>query len=639
MKIKLVATLCLSAIIPLQANLVVHTIQPAGISSTNVVDRHGRYVGKILPQKHYWVPIKDIPIFLQKAIIAVEDARFYEHEGIDVFGIARAMFKNMAKRRFVEGGSTITQQLIKNKYLSGQTSIDRKVKEARMAIEFEKKYSKPQILEMYLNEIYYGNGATGIAQAARLYFNKSPNEMTDGECVLLAGVPKNPARYNPMGKPDDVLRRRDVVLKRMVDLGVITDTYRQRIISNKASIQKPNQVPHYLAQVRAKLVDFLGADAVERGGLDVTAALDLNLQKQAEYILSQDVKNIAPDLQGALICLDPATGDVLASVGDVNTYNHSMNRAFASKRQPGSTIKPLIYAAALDKGITASSIWSDAPVGYNRGNGTSWRPLNFGKECYGEISLRKALASSNNIIAVKLLNVIGIPYFVDFAKRLGLSLHIDNGLSLALGTDEVTLNDLVQAYTPFVTNGSRVESRMIIKIKNRKNGNLVEHRSVITPVLTPATAFITTQILKDVLSYGTARTLNGFSSKYPSAGKTGTTDNYFDAWFIGYTPQLLTGVWVGYDKPRSGGRGFTGGHIAAPIWRRFMASAMTSKHAADFHKPNGVTVVAIVSLTGELATLTSKKQFEYYITGTEPLCCSKHNDEPPIVPLALKGVS
>jgi 1A family penicillin-binding protein len=609
----------LAAAAPAQENIASYPIQPPGVSSINVWDHQGHFVGRILPQKRYWVPIERIPAFLQQSLLAVEDARFYEHGGIDLRGIARAVVTDVVKGRMAQGGSTITQQLIKNKYLTAEVSIDRKVKEARMAMEFETKYTKRQILEMYFNEIYYGNGAMGLAQATRLYFNKSPEELSQGECLLLAGVPKNPGRYNPLGKPADVAGRRDIVLKRLVDLKIISDRQSQAFRAHGASAQGPGQAPYYLAQIRNKLVERYGPDVVEQGNLEVTAAIDLGLQKQAEQALRDGVRRISPDLQGALLCMDPTTGDVLAAVGGVDGGQNTINRAFVSKRQPGSSIKPLIYAAALEKGITASSIWNDAPVAYHWGNGQVWKPKNYGGEQFGDIPLRQALAHSDNVITVKLLETIGVPYFVDFAWKLGLPLKAQSGLSLALGTDEVSLCDLVQAYTPLATGGGRAEARTILRVVDRRNHASIDLPSVLTPSFTPGAAYITTQMMKDVLVYGTAKSLRKFSQTRPAAGKTGTTDDYRDAWFIGYTPQLITGVWVGYDKPRPGGRGFTGGVVAAPIWQRFMTRALAGKPVVDFQKPDSVVAVAINPATGNLAAENDpRRREEFYIMGTEP---------------------
>jgi 1A family penicillin-binding protein len=632
--------LSLVASAPAQENFATYPPLPSGYSSIKVFDNQRRFVGRILPEKRYWVTIDRIPAFLQKAVVAVEDARFYEHGGIDIRGIARALVKDVVKRRLAEGGSTITQQLIKNRYLSGKKTIERKFEEARLAMEFEKKYSKQQILEMYFNEIYYGNGAWGISQAARLYFDKNPEELTEGECALLAGVQKNPARYNPLGKSAHVTGRRDVVLKRMVELEMITPRQKQKMRAERITFTPTGQAAQYLAQIRSKLIERYGTEIIEQGGLEVTAALDLKLQKLAEKTLQEGVKRVSPQLQGALICLDPATGDVLAAVGGVDNTLSSYNRALVARRQPGSAIKPLIYAAALEKGFTAGSIWDDTPVAYNRGNNEIWKPLNYGKEQYGELSLRQALAYSNNVITVKLLEAIGLPYFVDFSGRIGLPLRAQNGLSLALGTDEVTLHDLVLAYTPLANNGLRPEPRTIIRIYDHNRRTWTENAPAVSPVLSAATAFVTTQMLKDVMTYGTAKSLKKFSQERPSAGKTGTTNDYRDAWFIGYTPQLITGIWVGHDKPRPGGKGFTGGAVAAPIWGRFMHSALAAKPAVDFPQPDTVVSLSIDPATGYLATLDCpEKRDEFYLVGNQPTeYCPEHGGTvhaPSALPLPL----
>lgn len=621
-----------------QESIAAYPPLPSGYTSIKVFDREGRFVGRIMPEKRYWVSIDRIPAFLQKAVVAVEDSRFYEHGGIDIRGIARALVKDVVKGKLAEGGSTITQQLIKNKYLSGEKTIDRKLKEGLMAVEFEKKYTKKQILEMYLNEIYYGNGAWGIAQAARLYFDKRPEELTDAECALLAGVPKNPGRYNPLGKPANVAGRRDVVLKRMAELKIITPRQKQKLRGGRVTFTQPGQAPYYTAHIRNKLIERYGKEIVEQGGLEVTAAMDLNLQKLAEKTLRDGVKRISPQLQGALVSLDPATGDLLAAVGGVDFSKSGYDRAFYARRQPGSAIKPLIYAAALEKGVTAASIWNDTPAAYNRGNGEIWQPLNYGREQYGELSLRQALAYSNNVITVKLLEAVGVPYFVDFAGRMGLPLRTQNGLSLALGTDDVTLHDLVRAYTPLANGGLRTESRTIIRIYDRSRRAWTENPPVVTPALSPAAAFVTTRMLKDVMVYGTAKSLKKFSQEHPSAGKTGTTDDYRDAWFVGYTPQVITGIWVGYDKPRPGGKGFTGGAVAAPIWERFMRPTLTAKPVVDFPKPDTVVSVTIDPTTGYPANADCpEKRDEFYIAGTQPTeNCPKHGGDPlnPITPPA-----
>jgi 1A family penicillin-binding protein len=617
---------------------------PSHFTSIKIFDRQGRFVGRLLPEKKYWVSIDRIPVFLQNGLIAIEDSRFYEHKGIDIRGIARALVKDVFKGKIAEGGSTITQQLIKNKFFSSEKTIQRKVKEGLLAMEYERKYTKKQILEMYFNEVYFGNGAWGIAQAASLYFDKNPEELTEAECSLLAGVPKAPGRYNPLGDPVKIRGRRNLVLKRMVELKMISPQQGQKLGKLPITVIKPGEAPYYLAHVRNKLIELYGPDIIEQGGLELTTAMDLPLQKAAEEVIRDGVRRISPQLQGALICLEPSTGDVLASVGGVDFKQSSYNRAFYAKRQPGSAIKPLIYTAALEHGFTPSSIFNDTPVGYNRGNGEIWKPLNYERKLYGNLTLRQALAYSNNIITVKLLESIGVPYFVRFAANLGLPLRSPNDLSLALGTEETTLSDLILAYTPFDNGGLRPEPRTILRIFDRKSNTWIENPPVVNPVLSPAVAFVITQMLKDVLIYGTAKSIHKFSQEFPAAGKTGTTDDYRDAWFIGYTPQIITGVWVGYDKPRPGGRNFTGGAVCAPIWARFMRSALAGKPVMDFPQPEGVVSVVIDPTTGYLATPNCPvKEEEFYVAGRQPVeYCPKHGGkdyQPPAPAVPLPGVN
>lgn len=618
--------LCPGTTVQAQEKIAAYPTFARGYISIKVFDSQARFVGRILPERRYWASIDQIPIFLQNALVAIEDSRFYKHGGIDLRGVTRALVKDMIKGRMAEGGSTITQQLIKNKYYSDKKTIRRKISEGLMALDYERKYTKKQILEMYFNEVYFGNGAWGIVQAARLYFDKYPHELTEAECALLAGVPKSPARYNPLGKPSITRDRKNLVLKRMAELKMITSGQEKRLRIQPILVVQPGEAPYYLAHIRNKLNERYGAEIIEHGGLEVIAAMDLNLQRLAERVLREGIGRISPQLQGALLSLDPHTGDVLAAVGGNDFKRSPYNRAFFAKRQPGSTIKPLIYAAALEKGFTAGDIWSDEPVAYSRNEHETWKPQNYGKEHYGNLSLRQALAYSDNIITVKLLETIGVPYFVRFAETLGISFRSPNDLSLALGTDEVTLSELMLAYAPLANGGARPEPRTIIRIYDRYRNNWTEIPPAVNPVLSPAVAYITTSMLKDVLVYGTAKSLHSFSRERPAAGKTGTTDDYRDAWFIGYTPQLITGIWAGYDNPTPMGRGFTGGAICAPIWGRFMLSALVDKPAVDFPKPDSVISVQIDPTTGDLATPDCpKKQEEFYVAGTQPtLYCPNH---------------
>ena len=560
-----------------------YPLLPTGYSSITVFDYQKRYVGRILPEKRYWTPINRIPVFLQRAVVAVEDSRFYEHNGIDLRGIARAVVKDVVKGKLAEGGSTITQQLIKNRYLTAHKTIDRKVKEGFMAIEFEKKYTKRQILEMYLNEIYYGNGAWGIAQAARIYFDKLPEELNEAECTVLAGVPKSPGRYNPLGKPEDVGQRKTVVLKRMEEVGAISPRQLQTIRSQSAAPFPLNKAPYYLSLIRGKLLDMYGPTIIDQGGLEIIAALDLPLQLAGEAAVKAGARRLSPTMEAALVCFDVTNGNLLAAVGGTDFKTSPYNRALVAKRQPGSAMKPLIYAAAFEQGLQESSTLVDSPITYPHGVGnTAWTPQNYDGKHHGTLTLRRALATSNNIIAVKLLEKISVPTAVAYSRRVGLTPPDRPGLSYALGTDEVTLHDLTKAYIPFAAEGMQPGIRTLISIRQRHD-NLYREQPVTTdqPV-SPYIASAVTSVLKDVLNYGTAKNLKRFQAANPSAGKTGTTNDYRDAWFIGYTPRLVTGVWVGYDQPRSGGRGFTGGAAAAPIWEQFMRTAVKGYPGGSF---------------------------------------------------------
>lgn len=602
-----------------QEQFITHPLLPTGYSSIKIFDREGRFVARIPAEDRYWVTIDRIPKFLQNATVAIEDARFFEHSGIDIRGITRALVKDVAKGQMAEGGSTITQQVIKNKFLSGEKTINRKLTEARLALEFERKYSKKQILEMYFNEIYYGNGAWGLAQATRLYFDKTPEQLTDAECALLAGVSKAPNRYNPWGESAKVTARRNLVLSRMAELKMISQKQKQTLSTKPITYVRLGETTYYLAHIRNKLIERYGAKIIEQGGLEVVAAMDLNLQKLAEKTLRESVQQISPDLQGALLCLDPKTGDILAAAGGVDFKQSPYNRALFAKRQPGSAIKPLIYAAALEKGHTAADIWNDDPVVYQRGNNQVWQPQNYGQEHQGQLTLRQALASSNNIVAVKLLEAVGAPGFADFAGTLGLSLRARNDLSMALGTEEVTLNELVSAYAPLANGGLRVQPRTMVRIYDRRSKTWTHFSPPKTPVISPAVTFVTTKMLQDVMAYGTAKNLRKFAEYYPSAGKTGTTNDYRDAWFIGYTPKLVTGVWVGHDKPKPGGRGFTGGAVSAPIWERFMRSALAGRPVANFMQPETVITLTIDPSTGLPATSgCPTTRNEFFVLGTEP---------------------
>ncbi|OGR35939.1 MAG: penicillin-binding protein, partial [Desulfuromonadales bacterium GWD2_61_12] len=435
------------------------------------------------------------------------------------------------------------------------------------------------------------------------------------------------------GKAEEVERRKAIVLARMVAEELLTAEQVEALRAVPLVTAPLDQAPAYLAQIRRQLVADYGEQVIEQGGMEVVAALDLKLQLLAEKTIGEGVAKLNPELQGALICLEPQSGDLLAVVGSVDYAKSAYNRALVAARQPGSALKPLIYAAALEQGITASSRWDDTPVGYRQGKGQRWTPRNYGGESFGSLTLREALAHSGNVITVKLLDKIGAASFADFAGRFGLNLRRPANLSLALGTDDVTLHDLTRAYAPFANGGQLPAPRTLLSVYNRRDNAWREVPLQLTAVLSPESAFITSRMLQEVLTSGTARGLKAFAAERPLAGKTGTTDDGRDAWFIGYTPQLLTGVWVGYDQPRLGGKGFTGGAIAAPLWERFMRVALAGVEVRDFAQPEGVISVDIDPISGGLATpACPHPRREYYRAWSEPTQPCPLHAVPPAIP-------
>ena len=451
-----------------QEKMATYPTFPPGYTSIKVFDNQSRFVGRILPEKRYWASIDQIPIFLQNALVAIEDARFYEHGGIDLRGITRALVKDVIKGETGRGGlddhPAVDQEQI---FFRQKNHRDGRSRKACSALEYERKYTKKQILEMYFNEVYFGNGAWGIVQAARLYFDKYPQELTEAECALLAGVPKAPTRYNPLGKPAITRDRKNLILKRMAELKMITPGREKKLRLQPIAVVQPGEAPYYLAHIRNKLIERYGAEIIEQGGLDVIAAMDLKLQRLAERVLARGHRTDFPQAPGRTAVPGPSYRGYPGGGGGDRFQAKPYNRAFFAKRQPGSAIKPLIYAAALEKGITAGSIWNDDPVILSRNEHADWKPRNYGNEHYGNLPLRQALAYSDNIITIKLLEAIGVPDFVRFAGKLGLSLRSPNDLSLALGTDEVTLSDLMLAYAPLANGGSRPSRRTIIRIYER----------------------------------------------------------------------------------------------------------------------------------------------------------------------------
>jgi 1A family penicillin-binding protein len=620
-----VAALWAFAILPrsLPAVSALETFQP--IQGTKIYDDNDELLTELHVERRIFVPLARIPQTLKDAIIATEDRRFYSHWGVDPLGIARAVYQNYRRGRIVEGGSTITQQLTKVLFLTPDKSLERKLKEAILAIELERRYSKPRILEMYLNQVYFGHGAYGVEAAARTYFGKSVSELTLPESALLAGLPRAPSSYSPFEHPDAARRRREVVLRRMVEFGVVRDPESARLAKTDLGLIPPERRrttgQYFLEYVEHALEAKYGADMVFKGGLRVYTTLNPSMQLAAEQALRDglralEARTVKPrpgeHPEGAVVTIEPQTGYVKAIVGGYDFFRSEFNRAVQAKRQPGSAFKPFVYIAALETGFTPASRVDDAPVAYTVGN-TVWKPENYDRKFRGSTTLQQAMEESINVVTVKLQERIGINRTIQVARRLGVGSPLDLNLSLALGTSDVTLLELTSAYGVLANQGVWMPPTAIRHVTNAQGKLLEEHVPEGREALSPEMAYVVTHMLRGVVDRGTgqgAKTLGR-----PIAAKTGTTNDYSNAWFIGFTPHLATGVWVGYDRPRSLGREETGGRTAVPIWTAYMAKVLGDSPREDFPVPERVSLVPIdLDPSNECVRVVTMA----FVRGTEP---------------------
>lgn len=629
---------------------------------TRLYAANGEVFSQFYQERRIVVPLSKIPKHLKEALLAVEDARFYHHHGIDLIGIMRAIVKNLLARRIVEGGSTITQQLTKVLFLTPERSLSRKIKEAILAVMIESRYTKDEILEIYCNQVYMGSGAYGVEAAAQTYFGKSVSRLSLPEAALMAGLPKAPTRFSPFNDPEQARARLLQVLDRMVEAGFITPGEARRAAATHLKFNpSPNQdmveAAYFAEYVRQYLEEKYGSQALYRGGLKVYTTLDLKMQRAAYQAIRQGLKEIErnrrnnappePELaayqgtdlrwqflragnprtlslarggsasrlvEGALIAIEPQTGYIRAMVGGYDFPRSQFNRAVQAKRQPGSAFKPFIYLTAIAEGFTPADIIVDAPVSYAGGNG-EWRPKNFTNKFYGPNTLRKALEFSRNVSTVRLLDKVGIRPVVEMAHRMGISSPLSLNLSLALGTSEVTVMEITTAYAALANMGTRVEPTAIRYITNSLNKVLERHQPQTKDVIKPEVAYVLTHMLKGVVWHGTGQ--RALALGRPVAAKTGTTNDYQDAWFIGYTPQVVAGVWVGYDNHRS--LGGTGGRLAAPIWVSFMQKALAGRPIRDFPQPANVVWAEVDANTGLLATPACPQVIsEAFVKGAQP---------------------
>jgi penicillin-binding protein 1A len=623
---------------------------------TQVFDVHGQVIGEFFKENRTLVPLNQVPKNLTNAFIATEDRRFYRHWGVDIFRIGKAAMKDIATRSPAEGGGTITQQLARNLFLTHEKTLSRKLKETMLALEIERRYTKDEILAMYENQIYFGDGAYGVQAAARTFFGKDVQNLTLPECALLAGLPRDPSGYNPRRHPDIARRRRQIVLHGMLETGKITRAqYTAAAAAPLGVIPRPSarSAPYFLETVRQYLDDKYGSNLVYEGGLRVYTTLDLNLQRLAEEALERHLSELeiqnhyrfrlqtpttarsavtgrARYIQGAMLALDARTGAVRVMIGGRNFSDSPFNRVLQARRQTGSLWKPFVYTAAIDRGAHPTDTISDTPVQYPAGNGTMWAPHNYDNKFRGTITLRYALQHSVNIPAVRLASEVGTQTVAEYARRLGIASPVVTNLSMALGTTECTLIEMMSAYLAFDNSGVRPTPFWILKVVDRNGTTLEATRPRLSEVLSEETAVTINSMLQSVFDGGTAYTarLAGFTR--PAAGKTGTTSNYTDAWFIGYTPTLEAGVWVGFDRKQQLGEGMTGARAALPIWTAFMLRATQNQPVADFPHPTLVVTRTICPVSGLLATVNCPEPFSQTFTaGEEPnALCDVHPGEP-----------
>eukprot|EP00741_Cyanophora_paradoxa_P003139 tig00000670_g3048.t1 len=545
-------------------------------NQTLIFDHRGALVASLNEgQNRHQVPLGEIAAVLQQAVVACEDARFYSHVGVDPRGLARAILY----RGRAGGGSTITQQLAKNLFLSFDRSVSRKITEVMLAVQLEKRFTKKQILEMYLNRIYWGHGAYGIESASRKYFNKPARELTLPEAALLAGIIPGPEYFSPYRNPDLGKRQQLRALERMVASGQISPA--QAAAAAKATItlagnpDEPYRAPYFVSEVLAQLCSAFGSDAVFRGGLRVRTTLDLPMQEAAEAA----VRGVKPPAQAALVAIQPGTGAVRAMVGGTSWARSQYNRATQSRRQAGSTFKPVVYLAAFEEGLNPLSTVVDEPVSFGK-----YRPQNADRKHRGRVTFEAALANSLNVPTVRVANTVGMAKVQRLAKELGILSPLPGDLSGALGSGDVGITELATAYATIAADGRRAETHMVTRVEDRDGRCLYDvsaHAAPPRPVAAPSSAAALHHCLQAVISGGTGR---GAGFGRPAAGKTGTTDNCRDALFAGYTPDLACVVWLGNDdnKPLGG----YGGTLAAPVWRQFMAAAHKSVPPRAFPPAN-----------------------------------------------------
>ncbi len=655
--------------------------------STKLLDRQGEVIKELFTQRRFYVSLNDISPRMVQAILATEDHKFYEHWGIRPVALATAVAEGVLTLDFhFRGASTLTQQLARNLHYSSQRTILRKMREALTAVEIERYYSKDEILEMYLTQTYFGAGAYGVEAAANTYFSKPATDLLLEEAALLAAIPKSPTRYNPINNPENAFARRNIVLRRMAEVGYIShatyDSLREIPIGlATASTQGTIGIaPYFTENVRQQLNTIgkeFGFDPYH-DGMTVQTTLDSRLQVCAETAIAKhlpevqkhvsvafrdkeltallakffpdssvkarrkmatdkkfvdSLANIHMPVQVAFVAIDPANGNILAMVGGRDFEESKFNRATQAIRQPGSSFKPFVYASCVDKGFPICGLISNEELTVHQQNGDVWSPGNYDGDYGGQVDMREGLKRSLNVVCARLIREHTTPFEVaGLAKKMGITTRLDPFDALALGASGVIPLDLVSSYQPFLTNGVYNRPSYILSVDDAQGQTIVTYRPEKKAVLSEETAFLIRSLMETVTNSGTAASLRStFGFREPAAGKTGTTNDFTDAWFVGFTPYVVAGVWVGMDDPAKPlGRGMQGGRAALPIWASFMTQAydtMHWKHSEFPPAPKRVTSKEICEESGELATSNCEKIRAEYFNEKFPFppTCSMHS--------------
>jgi 1A family penicillin-binding protein len=605
-----------------------------------ILDRSGHTLGRLTYVRRINVPLARVPRQVRAAFIAVEDRRFYQHGGVDWRSALRAAFRNIRHLGVEEGFSTITMQVVRNAFIpemAGERTLRRKLIEITLARRLEHSLTKQQILELYLNVIYFGNGTYGVEAASRDLFGKSVGRLTLAEAATLAGLPKAPSAYAPRRHPDRAIERRNLVLTLMAQEHYITLAQATAAEARPLTLSDEEWHPTAdtstaLDPVRAFVDSVLGDDSNGQD-LIVRTSLDGRAQRAAESAVRAQaaaIGRLAGDdgLEGAMVAIDPRNGEIRALVGGRRYARRGFNRALAARRQPGSAFKPFVYAAALAGGVSPGAILDDSPVEVEQ-NGAIWTPANYGDEYGGPLTLRRALMRSANAATVRLSLAVGIRNVMELAHRAGISSPMQPLPSLALGALELTPLELVAAYAPFANGGFRVHPTIVRRIESSDGRILWERpRDSLTRVLDPRDAFELTSMLQSVVDGGTGRVIRDLGVRGAVAGKTGTTNDGNDVWFVGYTPTLVAGFWFGYDTPRSLGYGATGARMAAPAWASFYLRGWREGLGTTWRAPAGLVNVTIDATNGQLAgEWCPITQREWFRIGSEPTQqCDEHGE-------------